>query len=74
MSKTCSGKKLVTILVRVYGFSLVGQKGSYVKLRRSLDGEVRITIVPLHSELAMGTLKSALDLAGIDYRDLLHHI
>ena len=51
-----SGRQVVTELTRA-GFATVGQKGSHVKLRHS-DG--RTAVVPLHRELAVGTLRSIL--------------
>jgi predicted RNA binding protein YcfA (HicA-like mRNA interferase family) len=60
-----SGKFVVAILTRKCGFSFVSQHGSHIKLRRG----VRTTIVPLHKELAPGTLKSVLHLAGISKED-----
>lgn len=68
MSKIFSGKQVVAILSREFGFSFVSQRGSHVKLRRrAASGDV-ITIVPLHRELAPGTLRGILQLAKIDYK------
>jgi len=44
------------------GFYRKSQKGSHVKMRRA-DG--RTAIVPLHDELAPGTLRSILRQAGL---------
>ena len=60
-----SGQETVKALGRL-GFERVSQRGSHVKLRNS---EGRTAIVPLHSELARGTLKSILRQAGIDPDD-----
>lgn len=62
-----SGAFVISILIKEFGFSFVSQKGSHVKLRAG----TRMTIVPLHKELASGTLKSVLNLAGIDRKDFL---
>jgi len=43
-------------------FERVGQRGSHMKLRNE---EGRTVIVPLHSELARGTLRSILRQAGL---------
>ena len=51
-----SGRQVVTALTRA-GFAKVSQKGSHVKLRHP-DG--RTAIVPMHHELAAGTLHSIL--------------
>ena len=53
------------------GFVQVSQKGSHVKVRHQ-DG--RVAIIPLHRELATGTLRSILRQAGIsmdDFRKLI---
>jgi predicted RNA binding protein YcfA (HicA-like mRNA interferase family) len=60
-----SGQETVKALGRL-GFERVSQRGSHVKLRNS---EGRTAIVPLHSELARGTLRSILRQAGIDPED-----
>lgn len=69
MPKTASGKDVVRILTRNFGFVLVSQKGSHVKLRRMDSGRTITTIVPMHDELATGTLRGVLDLAGIPWED-----
>lgn len=58
-----SGDQAVKALVRG-GFTWVGQRGSHVKLRRHQGTEVSTVIVPLHTELAAGTLRSILRQAG----------
>ena len=65
-----SGAEVVRALGRA-GFERVGQRGSHVKLRH-VDG--RTVIVPMHRELAPGTLRSILRQAGFSadgFRELL---
>jgi len=65
-----SGKRALRVLAKS-GFTRVSQKGSHVKLR---DEDGRTVIVPLHPELARGTLASILRQAGLsvdDFIDLL---
>jgi predicted RNA binding protein YcfA (HicA-like mRNA interferase family) len=50
------------------GFARVSQRGSHVKLRHA-DG--RTVIVPLHRELARGTLGSILRQAGLTAEELV---
>lgn len=69
MPKTFSGKEVVKILCREFGFSFVSQKGSHVKLRKHNHGKVITTIIPLHRELAHGTLRGILDLAEVTEDD-----
>jgi predicted RNA binding protein YcfA (HicA-like mRNA interferase family) len=54
-------ERIVSALTRA-GFEAVSQKGSHLKLKR--DG--RSVIVPMHQEVARGTLKSVLEQAGVD--------
>jgi len=65
MAKTFSGREVIRILTRSFGFFFVSQKGSHVKLRKKLNGKVITTIVPVHRELASGTLRGVLELAEI---------
>ena len=69
MYKTISGKQVIKILCREFGFCFVSQKGSHVKLRKMIKGEEINTIVPLHKELAPGTLKGILELADVEERE-----
>jgi predicted RNA binding protein YcfA (HicA-like mRNA interferase family) len=61
VSPVVSGVAVVTALKKV-GFTQVSQRGSHVKLR-NLEGAT--VIVPLHRELARGTLSAVLRQAGI---------
>jgi predicted RNA binding protein YcfA (HicA-like mRNA interferase family) len=66
-----SGEETVRALVRC-GFVHVSTRGSHHKLRHVERG--RTAIVPLHRELAIGTLASILRQAGIsaeEFRTLL---
>ncbi|MCK6619494.1 MAG: type II toxin-antitoxin system HicA family toxin [Calditrichaceae bacterium] len=54
-----SGKEVINILER-FGFKQLKQKGSHVILKKQTpDGEVGC-VVPLHRELAIGTLHGIL--------------
>jgi predicted RNA binding protein YcfA (HicA-like mRNA interferase family) len=61
-----SGSDVTRALVRAR-FEQVGQRGSHVKLK-AVDG--RTVIVPLHRELAPGTLRSILRQAGLSVEEL----
>lgn len=69
MPKTISGGEVVKVLCRKFGFSFVSQKGSHVKLQKRISNRTIMTIVPLHKELAKGTLLGVLRLAEVDERD-----
>jgi len=71
VAKTYSGKQVIKILCRKFGFSFVSQKGSHVKLRKTAGNKTITTVVPLHKELAAGTLKGVLDLARVEVKDLV---
>jgi predicted RNA binding protein YcfA (HicA-like mRNA interferase family) len=61
-----SGRDVVKALGR-RGFDEVSQRGSHVNLRNP-EGDT--VIVPMHRELAPGTLRSILRQAGIDGDEL----
>jgi len=56
-----SGREVVRALAKV-GFVEVNQRGSHLKLRNEMN---RTVIVPLHRELARGTLRSILRQADL---------
>jgi predicted RNA binding protein YcfA (HicA-like mRNA interferase family) len=62
-----SGAAVVQALLRT-GFTEAGRRGSHLKLRNR-DG--RVVVVPLHDELARGTLSSVLRQAGLTIADLI---
>lgn len=56
--KVLSGKEVVKIFSR-FGFEIISQRGSHVKLRRILsDGTKQTLTIPLHNELDKGTLRA----------------
>ena len=69
MSKAFSGQKVVKILCREFGFCFISRKGSHVKLRRKKGNRNITTIIPIHKELAIGTLRGILKLAEIDEKE-----
>lgn len=72
--KILSGKRIIKILCREFGFYFISQKGSHVKLKKKLKNKEIITIVPLHNELAPGTLKGVLGLAEINEEEFLKKV
>jgi len=54
-----SGREVVGILQQ-FGFVLVSQRGSHMKLKRVADGEPQVLTVPAHPELDTGTLRAIL--------------
>lgn len=63
-----SGKELVKALAKV-GFELDHTTGSHAILRQKIAPFKRVT-VPLHPEIAKGTLNSILKQAGLDREKL----
>ncbi|MAF50901.1 MAG: hypothetical protein CMH64_02310 [Nanoarchaeota archaeon] len=64
--KKISGKECVKILCKEFGFEIKGRKGSHVRLsKETSEGKIG-TVVPMHKELKIGTLKGILKLAKID--------
>lgn len=54
-------------ILRAHGFVKHRQTGSHIIMRRELPGGDSATVpVPNHPEIAKGTLKSIIDLSGID--------
>jgi predicted RNA binding protein YcfA (HicA-like mRNA interferase family) len=61
-----SATEVCRILAR-NGFTRVRQSGSHIIMRRELSGSDSATVpVPNHREIAKGTLKSIIDLSGLD--------
>jgi len=69
MPKALSGKQVISILIKHFGFHVVSQKGSHVKLKKFQQHSDIITVVPAHRQLASGTLRGVLKLAQIPYEE-----
>ncbi len=66
-----SGKELIKILEK-NGFKIVGQKGSHLRLKKITDVKIYITVVPLHKEIAPGTLSAILKQTNLSKDDLFN--
>ncbi len=76
MSKlnTVSGDKVIRILCNKLGFNITGRTGSHVRLSKmGSEGKVG-TVVPVHKELKIGTLKGILKLAKVDVDDFSKYL
>ncbi len=73
MPKLYSARQIIRALQRL-GFEVVSQKGSHIKLRKRVNGQVFSPIVPNHREIVMGTLQSILRQAGITKEELDENI
>jgi len=65
-----SGKKLVTALKKA-DFVEVRQRGSHISMQKVTLEKTFKTIVPLHKEVAKGTLLDILHQTGLSKDDLL---
>ena len=63
--KKISGNDCVKILCNKFGFKTKRQKGSHVILIKETNAGKVGTVIPLHKELKLPTLKNALKLAKI---------
>jgi len=61
-----SGEKVIRILCNKMGFRISGRTGSHVRLSKTTSGGKIGTVVPMHGELKIGTLKGVLKLAMVD--------
>ncbi len=65
-----SGDELIRVL-RKFGYEIARQKGSHVRLRNASDPRRLPVTIPLHKELAPGTVKSVLKDANISLEELI---
>jgi len=64
--RAVSGGVVIKILCNRFGFAVSGQSGSHVRLSKfTAQGKIG-TVVPMHDELKLGTLKNILKLARVD--------
>ncbi|MBU0907484.1 MAG: type II toxin-antitoxin system HicA family toxin [Nanoarchaeota archaeon] len=69
--KKISGKECIKILCNKFGFYSVRQSGSHVILKKDSESGKVGTVVPMHAELKIGTLKSILKLAQVDEEEFI---
>lgn len=63
-----SPNKIIKVLEK-FGFEKVSQRGSHAKYRNKLT---ELTyIIPMHNEIARGTLKSILEQSNVELNDFL---
>ena len=64
-----SGKKVIKILSKYYGWEIHRRKGSHITLKK--ENEKNILTVPFHEKIRIGTLLSILRKAEIDKEDFI---
>jgi predicted RNA binding protein YcfA (HicA-like mRNA interferase family) len=68
-----SGQAAIRALERL-GFVQVRQRGSHVVLRKQMAGGTAGCVVPLHRELAIGTLRGILRQAGVTPEEFMEEL
>lgn len=68
-----SGREVIHFLEKL-GFVQVRQRGSHIVLRKAVPEGHLGCVVPLHPELAVGTLRGILKQAGITMEDFLRAV
>ena len=72
--KAISGEIVIKILCNRFGFSISGRSGSHVRLSKfTAQGKIG-TVVPMHDELKLGTLRSILKLAKVDPEEFSEYL
>lgn len=56
-------QKIITVLCK-FGFEKTSQRGSHVNYTKE-GNPAKVVIIPMHYEIAKGTLKSILEQAGV---------
>ncbi len=69
MARLLSSKQIIQILCVHFGFHVVHQRGSHIKLQKHSEGKTITTIVPNYTEVAIGTLHGILKLAGVERKE-----
>ena len=69
-----SGHEALKILCNKFGFKIKRQTGSHIILVKEIDSGKVGTVIPMHKQLKIGTLKGILKLAKISEEDFLEFI
>jgi predicted RNA binding protein YcfA (HicA-like mRNA interferase family) len=69
-----SGKECLKILCNKFGFQTVRQKGSHIVLKKEIPKGKIGTVVPMHPEIKIGTLKGILEQAKVSVEDFSKYV
>ena len=69
-----SGKNVVKVLCNKFYFEISGRSGSHVRLSKMTPKGKVGTVVPLHKDLKIGTLKGVLKLANVDVDEFAKYL
>ena len=68
------GQDIIKILCNKLGFQISGRTGSHVRLSKQTSGGKVGTVVPMHREVKIGTLKSILKLAKVSEEEFSQYL
>ena len=74
LPRSLSGEDVLKILCNRFGFKVSRRRGSHVVLVKFREGKKVVTVVPLHDQLAVGTLKGVLELAEVSLEEFLRFL
>jgi predicted RNA binding protein YcfA (HicA-like mRNA interferase family) len=69
-----SGKTCLKILCNKLGFEIARQRGSHVVLKKDTPNGKIGTVVPMHEEIKIGTLKGILEKAKVSEEEFSEFI
>lgn len=69
-----SGKQIIKILVKEFGFTVSRQKGSHISLSKFVGVHKIVTIVPDHRQVQRGTMRGVLKLARITEEEFIEAV
>lgn len=65
-------QKIINIMQQKFNFKRISQKGSHVKYKNFYTQ--KIFIIPMHKEIAAGTLKSILEQANVELEEFRNYL
>lgn len=68
-----SGREAIRALEKL-GFEQIRQRGSHVVLKKNTPEGERGCVVPLHREIAIGTLRGILKQAGVTVEEFMEYL
>jgi len=71
--KKISGKDCLKILCNKFGFQTIRQRGSHIIVKKIIPQGKIGTVIPMHKELKVGTLKAILEQAKIDEKEFIRY-
>ncbi|MEK6824992.1 MAG: type II toxin-antitoxin system HicA family toxin [Nanoarchaeota archaeon] len=69
-----SGEQLLKILCNRLGFKTVRRRGSHVVIAKETPTGKVGTVIPMHSQVKIGTLKGILKQARISEEEFMQHV